>query len=999
MEPTRNIPDFARDGRAPGDHGAPGTALSPKDLRIFYIRGEGGIGKTRLLQEALRKAKTQGSEASSPVVFEEPVDFYHYPTHSIQGLARALRAVLPQSIRAMYFGRYDDLLVLAQEAQRRGDTGQAETLIQEALEPFEDAFIRLTRFSPLVMAFDTLEVLGRVDPEQQILSWLFRLVRGTTPNASRPITVLLAGRPQPEVEAFLHEQGELERLDLTGLSSESVAAYMRQLAEVLRQKGQGRLAERLKQLTAENCETITLLTAGRPILVGLVAEMWLGQGVIPDIFRTPAEKLRHLAPAALEQKQEETRNLILSHLWTLRNPWRSTLAVLMLTRKGLTAPLLSALHDISEEEARARLEKLSQLSFVKTRPFESELRVYLHDELYALLESSYPNPVRRAEILKAIAAWYETKRQTLTDKLREHYAGEARSSETRSSAETRSPAEEIIRLHEGLQQVKIEQVHYALRADWREGLARFVHYSLDAYTLWEPGLDEYLQGEVRDYLGYCDDPAARMALEWELSLAQVRNLILKRDFRQAQERLNALQGHPDPGAIHQAHRAIWRGVLAREQGNFEQAEGYFRQAESQLQGMAEPEHLLKFHLKALLYIHWGYALRLQYKNRRAAEIYSKAIAPLRRLDNRYELAELHKNQAFCLAESGQTRQARLLIKDALGLARQEGAAYLEGLSWNTLALIQIRDGHPHEALAPALKALEIFKSLGNQRGEGLACLALAQAYRRRALESDVPPREQRTYNDQAKTWAEKAVDIFQRFAEPIRLIEAWIEAGSAYRDRVWIEHESFGVPVAWLRNAPDLADQARQYFQKVRTEQEAPLFYRLDAFINQGLLELYLENFDQAERSLAEAERLVADEYRIRKGAPYPPRAGEEGIWLSLGKLYHARAHLLWRQNPQNLPAIVESTTLALAYDELFDPEAYGTQRGLKALHSVMKKLPHQRLEQVYREAWRTAQEYNLPRSRSDPEKRTLMLRFLEEHFGASEDYLAPEELAAFSTE
>jgi len=965
------------------------ASLPPCEVKIFYLQGEGGIGKTRLLQEALKAAQRKSQAGKACVVFSEPVDFYHYPTHTLEGLAQAIQKVLPEAVQSRYFYHYEELLRLGKNAQQRGDIEGAETLRKEALQEFKSAFEDLTQNHALVMAFDTLESLGRVDPENHLLGWLLELinvcpVNGAPQSSSsqKRVTLLLAGRPHATVDTFLKKKN-IDPLAISSLSPEAVTEYLERLVEALREQRQDRLAQRLQALTTpELTETMHLLTGGRPILIALAAEILLSESKLPAIFSTSPSELRTLDSEVLQAKGREA---IITHLWTLREPWRSTLALLALTRKGMSAALLSALQGISPAEAESRLERLSRLSLIKPRLFEGEQRVFLHDELYALLESNYPNPETRVNTLRAITEWYEKERKDLIDKIRQAHKG-------REKEPTDVDLEQAYRR---LEQLKIEQVHYALRADWREGLAKFVDYDLETFTTWQLTLDPYLQSEVYEYLEqHCESPEARAALAWELTLAQIRRHILNQQLDEAQQLLATLEASKAPRTVHRVHRDIWEGVLATEKGEYETAEACFCRAESTLKEV--PEGLLKLRLKAVLYNSWGYALRLQYKNRRAAEMYSRAITPLRRLDNRYELADLHKNQAFCLAESGRTHEAKLLISDALELAQQEGATYLEGLAWNTKALILIRDGQPREALSATEKALKLFQELSNKRGQGLAYLALANAYRRLALHPDTEPAKQREYNEQARNMAEAAVKIFEDYPELVRKAEAWTETGCAYRDRVLIEHQSYNVPLSWLRLAPDLADKGRGFFERTIAS-PAPAYYQIDARINLALLELYLENFDQVEPWLLQAEGLVPEVNRLRAGGPYPPK-GEESYWLALGKLYQVRAQLLWRQGEANFPQVIECLTLSQAYDELFDPQAYGTTRAQSDLHRALKKLPHDTLQSIYRRAWQTAAKYNLPRSRSNPQQRTLLLRFLEDYFGFSEDDLSPEELESWST-
>lgn len=949
------------------------TAIPPQELKVFYLWGHGGIGKTRLEQEVLERARKNAEDA---IIFSEPIDLYHYPTHSIEGLMRAVRAVLPPQARSRYFADYDDDLSRAFHAQQQGNTERAAYWQQKARTDFGQGFRALCKAHPVVMAFDTLEVLGRIDPEHKVLGWLCELLR----SAVGRVTVLVAGRPCATVEAFLRQQlgDSLVSVEVGALSEKAVSDYLDVLARQLEQQGQTRLSSRLKNLNSEDRKRIHLLTAGRPILIALLNDLFLSAGDLPEVFCVPLDTLKALPPEQLEEQQKKARDAILERLWQLREPWRSTLLALAITRKGMTPALLSALQEIDAQEAEERLERLTHLTLIKRRPFESELRVYLHDELYAMLDESYPNPDTRATYLAKITDWYETRRQTLVDQIRK--------------ADPDSRKASLQAWLQQVQQVQIEQVHYLLRKDWREGLGRFVEYSIDAFTDWNLLLDFYLQSEVRDHLEtFVQDEQARAAITWELTLAQVRSLMLRKEEKtKAYTLLDELATTQAPDAIQKAHHLLWTGVARLEQAQYQEATRAFTQVEALLPPSTDNRWVLR--IKSSLYKNWGYALRLQYKNRHAAEAYCKAIPAIRKLDNRYELADLLKNLAFCLAESGEARKALTLVQDALDRARREGATYLEGLTLNTLALVLIRLGLPEEAATYAQQAFEVFTQLENPRGQGLAALALANAYRRLALKMSTPIK-QREQIKNAQQQGEKALQIFrEQHEEKIRLVEALIETGCALRDRILIEHNGFGVELKWLRNDPDLAGQARKLFQEAISFSDIPPYYRLDAGVNLGLLELYLDNLEDAGKALCEAEMAVASHYLLKPGGPYPPQAGEEGLWLGLGKLYLARADLSRRQG-ENWSKVAEYATLALAYDELFSPESFGAARGQEALYRVLKKLSYPDLQQIYHAAWQTAHRYQMPRSWSNAQQRTLMIRFLEMHFGPTSEYLKEDEL------
>jgi tetratricopeptide (TPR) repeat protein len=365
-----------------------------------------------------------------------------------------------------------------------------------------------------------------------------------------------------------------------------------------------------------------------------------------------------------------------------------------------------------------------------------------------------------------------------------------------------------------------------------------------------------------------------------------------------------------------------------------------------------------------------------------------------------------KNLAFDLAQSGDIVEAQRLIDGAMESAGRHGTYYMEGLCLNTKSLVAIRAGELEQAVEPARDALALFREIGNLRGEGLACIALAEAYRRLALEHRGDGDRQRAEIQEAMAWGEQAVQIFgDKVLEPVRHIEALIEAGSACRNRIRIERETFKVPANWLKGGAEEVKKGREYLEKAAKLAEEPLPARaVDAWVNLGTLSLLLEDYEECDVWLEQAEAFVPDRYKIKEGSDYPPLGDETpGFWLSLGKLYQVRMESLWKQRKEapsreDIEQICEWMVLSMAYDELFDPTSFGARRGQDNLYFVMKTFPIYILQPVYRSVWKNAHRYGLPRSREISQARTMAIKFLERHFGPSDEYMLEEELEQYWT-
>ncbi len=135
------------------------------------------------------------------------------------------------------------------------------------------------------------------------------------------------------------------------------------------------------------------------------------------------------------------------------------------------------------------------------------------------------------------------------------------------------------------------------------------------------------------------------------------------------------------------------------------------------------------------------------------------------------------NLAFAQAEVGRLDVAKRLAETALALREEAGPRSPFGLSLNTMAHIAIRGNFLITAREYAERACSLFQLLGEQRGEGLAKTALAEALRRWGEQKGKIESLQ-----EAIRVAGEAVETFESLPAMDRVVEALIELGCAYRD-------------------------------------------------------------------------------------------------------------------------------------------------------------------------------------------------------------------------
>ncbi|MCP4646534.1 MAG: ATP-binding protein, partial [bacterium] len=542
------------------------ASLPPKNLQVFYLEGPGGIGKTRLLKEVMHIAR-ECARQEDLVVPTELVDLYHYSTHSVEGLVQAIHAVLPSEYNR-FFWDYEDKVIEMRGAHQKGAYEQAAELRKQVQEVFQTSFQDLAKNSPVVLTFDTLEVLSRSGPAgEEVLRWLASLLV----SLEGQVLVLIAGRPdshgEGEAEKRLQELfgSHLRALDVEGFSSEEVTEYLKALKETLEKGGERRSAQRLEDIPSEMRETIAILTAGCPILIALTADLILGPSQIQKVFPESPEVLQALSEDEKKEKQRETRKKIINHLRSSRSRLQETLDMLSLTRKGMSVELLAYLQRKPPLVAEKRLKEIHKFLFIKLHTTIHDNVTFLHDEMYDLLEENAPNPLWRTEQIERIVSWYREEIQRIVTELQE-------------ARESRTSSHDVENLQQKTKNLQVELLHYLLRKDVFEGMTHFVERSLDAYFSWDTSWDAHLESEVIEFLQTDGDFPLRRALEWETTLTRVRWSIRQQKKEVADALLKDLEAQKSPDSLHTAHRGIWRARFHVQLGHYSGVDQIFEHA-------------------------------------------------------------------------------------------------------------------------------------------------------------------------------------------------------------------------------------------------------------------------------------------------------------------------------------------------------------------------------------------------------------------------------------
>lgn len=761
---------------------------------------------------------------------------------------------------------------------------------------------------------------------------------------------ILAGRPKLELARDLHKTfgKRLVEIELQPwLDEKHTLDYFNAVQKELPANRQ----DTLRQMTEDWRRVVHRYAGGHPLKVTLTIELLLRNLPLPEVFGDSIEEALQSTPEELAGILEQVEQELVDGLMEAGDETATAMRYMAVARKGMDARLLHHLlgDEWPEKRCRRVLRGLRRWSFVKARPRSSTL--FLHDEMYDLLERHAPMP-DRPQVAERIAEDYE-----------------------RQIKELRASGSMTARRRRRLQTLQVEQLYYKMLAHRKTGYDAYVRLAVEAVFTHETGFDMSLRDSLRDemlrFFRTRSAPAIWQRVNRDSAVLWVERYnamgLSDQAYQVASDILSS--NHPD----FQSGRndplfmaALWSGqgaALAMQGERLEEATQLLQDAIATLELVSSEEWNWARTLGSA-YNTLGYICRVQIRYDPAIEAYVKAMFYLRQAKLQAHLADVEKNLAYVCGLVGREREALTLCDESIKLFRRANNRYGEGYSLNTLGIIHTDAEHFYRGYIYSRDALRIFRRLAHWRGIGLALHALGEATRKRAAFEHTLGEAEKLFRE-----AEEYLEEVEAYLnEPLRLAYAHNELGCLYRD--WAAARQWHG-----RDCDKLIKQAREHLLEaadVAGDEPKWHIHRADCYEDLARVEVMCgpEGYAEALNWLSQAEECIEPLYRITEEGIPVIQDPMQGYWVVLGKIELRRGHIVFAKEcqkedsdqaltPDYEPAIWHYVR-ATAYFEAFSPQAYELQIALDSMHTRLRRLSAHQLACLREHAEDVAGNYDL---------------------------------------
>ena len=689
-------------------------------MHLVAVQGDGGVGKTWLLLDVLRRYHDHDDFV---VVYfdsaEQPFSLQYQMMFLIQHLDPEN---FPQFLAGMEELTHDyyDLPVLDAQARERG-------ILQIGIQEIN----RVLEKKRLIFLTDTLEawgpeISGEINEYSRLFSNAFMISAGRNVREEAMSQFVQDFGAENVTYVELHNFDQVE-------SAEFFDA-----------------ADKEGFISPDMRDKLHFLTDGRPVLLSLAVE-WLSRDVpLSEIAERPLEELNTLQKAELDALREQFELELVDQVRGLKGPLdRAVLYLAHISRRS-NARILSALLDVPMSEAQELMPQLADLSFVRYNPATGNCT--LHDEMKNLVnEHAWPyvdptGDVRRKLAHKVITDYYGPRIDELASLIRaqlESDKGPVRRT-TIGGAEWEQ------------WRLEAECLHYYWQVDAEAGLTYFEDRFEKAQRNNHLMRMQFLLSEI--------EAAGQTGIRDMLELRRAQELLGRGEAEQASKICQDLLAKEDLSSDNRvsAHNVL--GWIAASTSS-ERARQHY---ESALQ-LARTED--KTRMIGVLHNNLGQLYLLTGDLKQAIQHYQQAIEISKRVDNHPLVASATNNLAYVYRRLGDLAQADVLCRVAMAQRRRLGIERDLAYSYLTKGEIDRDRGDLESAERFTKLALRSFDKVDEVRGQIAAYRSLANI--RRHMEQ----------YEEAGTYLERGIALAEQIRDEPLLSSLLNVYGRQQRDR------------------------------------------------------------------------------------------------------------------------------------------------------------------------------------------------------------------------
>lgn len=710
-------------------------------LCILIVEGDGGVGKTRLLEEAYSRRQYYEEILGRPLRTTQVLNMDDINLQVVMNLGRSIAQEIGPAYFRDYLAQSDELTLL--EGKGLLTPEAFERHVREGDRLFFEAYNAVATKERVFLIVDTVEAIIPL-PVGIYLAKMMAFMQNTF--------LLLAGRDSRQfretiekaLETLPAERYCIDDLVLEDFSPQTATDYLDQTP--------------VKQYLDERPflkENLIFLTKRHPLSLALAVE-WLRQDMpLPELVNRPFKELASLSPENRELLQQEFESALVSYVRNLHTDIADSILLMAHFKLRFDAELLSAITDISIEESERRISELTDWFFVKEKPGPM---LVLHDEMQALVEKyAWPDVdpfrTRRKQLSEKALRYYQQLLDHTDERSRELEILAEQAEEQGNIPQAAEARREYLEVTRRRWLLVRESLHYTLDTNLTQGYRMFVEQFDGTLEQYKPMLRFGLVQEMAAY-----ESQLRDDLRFEVDVRVARYYLDETEYPQAYDLLIENQGLASQ--YHDSRQVKFLILLANAAirlGKLQEGNQHFQKALEICDELDFPERI-KWQSRAENGLGWSWRLLGQWE--KAIEHWERAFEYSSQVKDYETMSQILNNWAYVYHLKGDEERALTLCLQGIEAAKSTSQ---KGASHSTLGEIYLALNRYEEAFMHYNIALSIFEGIRDEEWIALLYHEISRAKRHQAFAQSDDSRKSEMLQEALKH-AQTSLELCERYS-------------------------------------------------------------------------------------------------------------------------------------------------------------------------------------------------------------------------------------------